>query len=149
MCAQGRCTISMASQSRYATRVVGNAGNRCGRSLTEGVSPVRTRRSRFVSRLVSRVVSRFGAVAKWLGTGLQNRHTWVQIPSAPPKPMAFRAGAFALTAFFGRNVRGVRCARKNAVSAWPRREPPWVLPHCGYWLLGLWPRFSSRPLALD
>ena len=26
-----------------------------------------------------------GAVAKWLGIGLQNRHTWVQIPSAPPK----------------------------------------------------------------
>lgn len=25
----------------------------------------------------------FGAVAKWLGIGLQNRHTWVQIPSAP------------------------------------------------------------------
>ena len=25
----------------------------------------------------------FGAVAKWLGTGLQNRHMWVQIPSAP------------------------------------------------------------------
>jgi hypothetical protein len=24
-----------------------------------------------------------GAVAKWLGNGLQNRHTWVQIPSAP------------------------------------------------------------------
>jgi hypothetical protein len=26
---------------------------------------------------------KLGAVAKWLGIGLQNRHTWVQIPSAP------------------------------------------------------------------
>jgi hypothetical protein len=29
----------------------------------------------------------FGAVAKWLGNGLQNRHTWVQIPSAPLKAL--------------------------------------------------------------
>jgi hypothetical protein len=25
-----------------------------------------------------------GVVAKWLGNGLQNRHTWVRIPSTPP-----------------------------------------------------------------
>ena len=32
----------------------------------------------------------FGAVAKWLGIGLQNRHTWVQIPSAPLKWLDLR-----------------------------------------------------------
>src|SRR5215469_14606937 len=32
-----------------------------------------------------------GAVAKWLGNGLQNRHTWVQIPSAPPRQRGCRS----------------------------------------------------------
>ena len=33
-----------------------------------------------------------GAVAKWLGTGLQNRHMWVQIPSAPLTSLDSRSG---------------------------------------------------------
>src|SRR5690606_39611576 len=33
---------------------------------------------------VARSRSLHGAVAKWLGNGLQNHHTWVRIPSAPP-----------------------------------------------------------------
>jgi hypothetical protein len=31
-----------------------------------------------------------GVVAKWLGNGLQNRHTWVRIPSTPLKSPGWR-----------------------------------------------------------
>lgn len=39
-----------------------------------------------------------GAVAKWPGNGLQNRDTWVQIPSAPQDPRPLRALTLGATA---------------------------------------------------
>src|SRR5215831_224956 len=40
----------------------------------------------------ARETTEFGVVAKWLGNGLQNRHTWVRIPSTPPRQRSCRRG---------------------------------------------------------
>ncbi len=50
-------------------------------------------------RAEARGLAVVGVVAKWLGNGLQNRHTWVRIPSTPRvgelRALVCRTGATA------------------------------------------------------
>ena len=65
-----------------------------------------------------------GEVAKWLGNGLQNRYTWVRIPSSPPSAQSTSSPSRECRSARSRAFREDRRSRSARLGAihWRRRD---------------------------